>query len=194
MILYNKQLTITDTVLTKAQVPKLFWSVQPKTVTDKGTREMMISLLKKMPTWLETGSGIIIRGNFMAGKTAFACMLLRQALSYSASGLFTYGCDVIRRGNKAVYGDRTLNDIARRVDLLVLDDLGAEDTGSDWAANTYELLIRARYENCLTTVVTTNLTIPELKARYRGAFLSVLKRSLQTNVVLKNTQFEGVLR
>jgi len=45
--------------------------------------------------------------------------------------------------------------------LVVLDDLGRERT-SDWTAEVVYALVNARYEHRLRTLVTTNLTAPEL--------------------------------
>jgi DNA replication protein DnaC len=53
---------------------------------------------------------------------------------------------------------------AETVDLLILDDLGAEKD-SDWAGAKLDALIDFRYENQRDTVFTTNLDIKELSPR-----------------------------
>lgn len=49
--------------------------------------------------------------------------------------------------------------------VLVLDDLGAEKS-SDWTMEQLYSLINSRYKNLLPTIITTNLTYPEMEARY----------------------------
>ena len=55
-------------------------------------------------------------------------------------------------------------DKVRNVQVLILDDLGAE-SGTAWADEKLFQLINYRYNACLPTVFTTNLAAPELAAR-----------------------------
>jgi len=56
-----------------------------------------------------------------------------------------------------VYGEGTGSD---NVSLLVLDDLGKEHrTASGWAENTFDAVLRARYNAGLPTIVTTNVPL-----------------------------------
>lgn len=69
---------------------------------------------------------------------------------------------------KITYGNSSIaeseNDILDRyssAEFLVLDDLGAERS-TDWVMSMLYLLINRRYENMLTTVITSNYTLDEL--------------------------------
>lgn len=56
----------------------------------------------------------------------------------------------------------------RRVEhtsLLILDDMGAE-YANDWVLNKVDAIITARYNNMMPTIITTNLTPDQMKARY----------------------------
>jgi DNA replication protein DnaC len=55
-------------------------------------------------------------------------------------------------------------DQVRNSPLLVLDDLGAQ-SGTPWADEKLFQLINHRYNACLPTVITTNLTVRDLDAR-----------------------------
>lgn len=59
------------------------------------------------------------------------------------------------------------------VDLLVLDDLGAEKT-TDWASERLYVLVNERYNRRLPTIVTTNESLDELGARGYGPLVSRL--------------------
>lgn len=52
----------------------------------------------------------------------------------------------------------------KKIPLLILDDLGAEQT-TDWARSKLDLILDARYINKLRTVVTSNLKKSELPPR-----------------------------
>ena len=58
-------------------------------------------------------------------------------------------------------------------DVVVLDGLGDERL-TEFAAHEIGTLIRTRYDKMLTTIVTTRLTIPEIKARYGERLASPL--------------------
>jgi DNA replication protein DnaC len=51
-----------------------------------------------------------------------------------------------------------------RLDLLVLDDLGAEQTTA-WAITMLYLIIDRRYRDMKPTIITTNLILPEIEKR-----------------------------
>ena len=67
--------------------------------------------------------------------------------------------DYIRQGITSAEKAKIAADIldaAKAVDVLVLDDLGAEKPSS-WVAEQLFILVNARYEKQLTMIVTTNL-------------------------------------
>ncbi len=54
-------------------------------------------------------------------------------------------------------------DFTQHKGVLILDDLGREKV-SDWTGETIYVLVNGRYERCLPTIITTNLTGAELAA------------------------------
>jgi len=57
-----------------------------------------------------------------------------------------------------------LFDLARRVQLLILDDIGAEKS-SEWVQETLFVLINYRYECMLPTIFTSNCSLEELEEK-----------------------------
>lgn len=57
-----------------------------------------------------------------------------------------------------------LFELVRRVQLLVLDDIGTEKS-SEWVQETLFLLLNYRYEHLLPTVFTTNCSLDELEEK-----------------------------
>jgi len=63
---------------------------------------------------------------------------------------------------RQIYGDSN-----NSIDLFILDDLGKEyRTASGWAENTFDALLRSRFNAGLPTIVTTNTPIRKWGAVY----------------------------
>lgn len=76
------------------------------------------------------------------------------------------------------YSDPYLLKYMRRVfDILVLDGLGAERAVSEFARNALVALITNRYEEKLTTIVTTGLSPTDIGRTYGKRMLSLLQES-----------------
>ena len=111
--------------------------------------------------WEPGAPGIGLTGDNWCGKTHMAAVV--------AFGLATRGVAVRWWGLPSLLAhlrdaigrepgpDAILARLAR-VPVLVLDDLGAADSGSQWVGTVYETLIQRRLgDDPLTTIVTTNL-------------------------------------
>jgi DNA replication protein DnaC len=112
---------------------------------------------------------LVLMGPYGTGKThlAYAIVgeLLRRSVPvYAASVPEMLG--MIRNGFRDAQGldaEARLQAL-RRVEVLVLDDWGTEK-GSDWVSETMFQVLNHRYNERMATVITTNLTPAELRAR-----------------------------
>lgn len=114
---------------------------------------------------------LVLAGLPWAGKTTAAAVWLvnsRRPKRHPRAGdpMFVSAAKLTRASS---YDDAS-GELARAewARLLVLDDLGAEfaDAKGHWQAR-LDALIDARYENELPTIITTNLTADDFKARYQ---------------------------
>ncbi len=117
---------------------------------------------------LDAGDGTWLMGDIGTGKTSLAMLISKTATDlgrsvavYSAPRLLaeirrTYDAEVGEDGYLAFF-DRLTS-----VDLLHLDDLGAEKR-TDWVLEQLYAIIDRRYEEQRSVVVTTNLDIGELE-------------------------------
>lgn len=112
---------------------------------------------------------LVLMGLYGTGKTHLAYaivgeLLRRSAPVYAASVPEMLG--MIRNGFRDAQGldaEARLQAL-RRVEVLVLDDWGTEK-GSDWVGETMFQVLNHRYNERMATVITTNLTPAEWRAR-----------------------------
>jgi len=110
--------------------------------------------------------GLMFSGDVGTGKTHLAVAVLRRVVERGHSGYFANVIkllDAIRAtysGGSAV-NETTVLDGPFNADLLVLDDLGAEQT-TGWVTEKLYGLINHRYDHEKTILVTTNSSFPEL--------------------------------
>lgn len=79
--------------------------------------------------------------------------------------------------------DQLLEDLKSRVKVLVIDDVGKERrTGSGFAEDAFDLLVRTRHNKSLTTIYTTNLPLSRWSTQYSESMMSLIERSAQVEV------------
>jgi DNA replication protein DnaC len=129
---------------------------------------------------VEAGHGLYLFGNTGSGKTtALAAVtmsyLVRASKEAIKSGKRTkqfalfLNVPELLSGLKQGFDDPEVAaawqhklSVAKSVPMLILDDIGSERP-SEWARERLTELIGTRYDNELSTLISSNLTLPELK-------------------------------
>jgi DNA replication protein DnaC len=155
--------------LAAARIPKGYWecSLDSYHTTFTGVDPSQAWALKAAQRFVDEypldtgGKGLLIIGSLGTGKTHLAVGVLRRLLrERGATGIFCdYGALIkeiqqsFNPGNNLTeYG---LIEPVLKTEVLVLDDLGAQKP-SDWVWDNIALILNTRYNNKLTTIVTTN--------------------------------------
>jgi len=135
----------------------------PARIAVKAAREFVASIDKQ----IDEGRGLWFEGGVGTGKTSLAMLVSRAAIAashtvaiYSTPRLLAR----IRRTFEAQAGEDTYLDFFDRltsVDLLHLDDLGAENR-TEWVIEQLYAIVDERYQSQRSVVVTTNLGYDEL--------------------------------
>jgi DNA replication protein DnaC len=115
--------------------------------------------VNRLDEHLDAGRGLWFIGGVGTGKTALAMVVTKAALAagrtaarYTLPGLLSEIGRSYEHGSTA-----SLLDSLTAVDLLHIDDIGAERT-NDWVLETFYVIVNARYEEKRAIIATTNLT------------------------------------
>jgi DNA replication protein DnaC len=148
-----------------------FKSFDAKRVADDAAdmRLVQASYRTAMTFAEEPRDWLVIAGHTGRGKTRLAAAIANYARESGKQAMFVVVPDLLDRLRSAYNPQNpasfdTMFDQVRNAPLLVLDDLGAQ-SGTPWADEKLFQLINHRYNACLPTVITTNLTVRDLDAR-----------------------------
>ena len=137
--------------------------------------------VKNLAENIKRGYGLLLLGGYGTLKTTMAVAVLRAHIDAGGYGMFVPMCSLmdnlftmrdLSREEWARYEKRV-----RSTPLLVLDDLGSEDTGRDWVRSKADSIITERYNKMLPIIVTTNLTQDELLDTYSGRIVDRLRNT-----------------
>jgi len=137
--------------------------------------------------YIQDGFGISFCGPTGSGKTHLACALLSEVVyNNELCGYFVTADKYIEMCYDAMRNDGELPDMYKDsnvmkylrsiYDVVVIDGLGWEKS-TDFTRKEMTTLIEARYENQLTTIITTHMKIDELATVYNNKLHSILKDS-----------------
>ena len=141
------------------------------------------------------GRGLRLTGPPGAGKTALAVTVLQEAIRLAPAGIWeglerpgyfvTYP-EYLMSLQKSYDGEEaSLENTVMGTGLLVLDDLGKEHkTSSGWSENTFDALLRIRYDKGLPTILTTNVPKSKWSAVYGEAMESFAHEALASLVIM----------
>lgn len=181
---------LTERDLRRAGIPEKYWDVRFGRIPDEAPyKEKVRVFLKNLRDHLDHGDGMVYWAKETGtGKTALSVITLRFALLYGYTGYYIRASALQTAAvrNHLFSETQTIEQRARNVDLLVLDDLGREHSAASGFTESFvEDVIRERVQRAKSTVITTNLSFPaKLEERYGEHLISVLGESmLHTHVV-----------
>jgi len=129
------------------------------------------SYVRELGANLDAGRGLWLTGGYGTGKTALAMIVSRAAIDagrsvaiYSCPRLLAMLRESIDSPPRGVGGVVELLDQLAAVDLLHIDDLGAEHR-TEWVIEQLYSIVNARYQEERATLITSNLGPDELGAQ-----------------------------
>lgn len=171
----------------EARIPRRFWSV-----TSAGMREPFASAVNGYIDRVDAGErkpsggfgSLFFHGPNGLGKTSAAICLAKQLRLRLQSCLYLEGWrlrDIWIKGEETADGE-LISDLARTVDVLLIDDFGKEAADSkDYLSSLFESLIRTRCGELRPTVVTANQSISDMAKRgvIRDSAISVMAEDFE---------------
>ena len=130
---------------------------------------------KKFDEMLAKNQGLLLYGDVGTGKTHFACCIGNYVMEHLSTVFATSLIKILQKAKSFRDADDEEAYISRLnyADLLILDDLGAERS-TDYALEIVYNVIDSRYRSGKPMIVTTNLTLDEMREtpdlRYRRIY------------------------
>lgn len=135
---------------------------------------------------LKQNAGLLLWGTPGNGKTYAAACIANALIDRGVPALITSFPRILAAG----WDKREIAEQMRRFPLLVLDDLGVE-RGSDYALETVYMVVDERYKSNLPLIVTTNLTLEDLRRPKDLKYQRIYERVLEMCVPVA---FRGATR
>lgn len=174
--------------LESMRIPRRFWQARFEDVGGpygdrNGIKESIAGYLQRIDLMREKGAGLLLWGNNGTGKTSIGSLIMMQARRCGFTGLFLNCADI-----KTIVTTKEMYDAesgltlwarAKRVDFLLLDDLGKGSQDSQgFGERLLDELLRARYADKCCTIITTNVIKKELTNFIKPSTLHILKGSM----------------
>lgn len=136
----------------------------------------------KWDSMKEKGYGILMQGNVGTGKSFFAACIANAVIEKGSTAYFITAPEIVSVANDfSQYGDDRRWEVSSKiksVDLLIIDDLGAERNTSFGVEAIYNA-VNDRYETGKTTIVTTNLSEEEMAKPHNTSEERIFDRVLE---------------
>lgn len=159
---YKKNITCFDLPkeISEASFAKAYRDDNKRLPIFKYFKEFMDSYLKD-----KKGKGLYLSGSFGSGKTYLVAALFNELAKKNISSALVYYPELLRSLKSSFGSDYEEKfDFIKTVPLLLLDDIGAENTTSWSRDEVLGPILQYRMEEELTTFFTSNLTLSELEA------------------------------
>lgn len=121
------------------------------------------------------GYGLFMMGNTGLGKTHLSLAIANELIGKGYCVIYGSVPELLRRLDKEQFknAEGDTMELVTDCELLILDDLGAENNTDRYTSLLYEM-INARQSRSLPMIINTNLEMAQIKARYQDRLWSRL--------------------
>ena len=149
--------------------------IDPKILKPSESNSLQIAFSASSQFADNPNGWLLLEGTYGCGKTHLAAAVGNLRLQKGDVVLFITAPDLLDHlrstfGPSSEVGYDETFDRIRNCPILIIDDLGAENS-SDWAQEKLFQLLNHRYSRRLPTVITTNVNLDTLDARVRSRLL-----------------------
>lgn len=157
--------------------------------------DAMRRYVEKWPEIKRDGMGLLLYGPVGTGKTFFAACIANALIDTGVDVMMTSFARIVNHMQGSFEGRQEYLDSLVRHPLLVIDDLGTE-RGSDYMLEQVYSVINARYQTGLPLILTTNISIGEIKEpadlKYQRIYDRVLEMCHPVEITGRSRRRESV--
>ncbi|MBQ6552857.1 MAG: ATP-binding protein [Clostridia bacterium] len=156
-----------------------YYSEETDEMLEESPRERMTDVLayvKRYAAEIRTRrDSLLFTGGTGLGKTHLSLAVAKEAVDAGLGVIYDSVPTLMTKLDNERFGrgDEGLTEAVCSCDLLILDDLGAEHNTASTRTFIYTI-VNSRIMSALPTIISTNLSIPELSERYSDAVYSRL--------------------
>ena len=140
--------------------------------------EAMQNYVKNFTEFRKNGKGLLLYGTVGTGKTYFAAAIANALIDEGYKVLMTNFASLTNKIQGMFEGKQEFINDLNRYSLLILDDLGAERR-SEYMQEMVFNIIDSRYRSGLPFIITTNLTMDEIKKPQEVGYSRIYDRILE---------------
>jgi hypothetical protein len=185
----TKTYAVTEHDLARANIGRRFWTVNRERIPDTcGYKQALNRWIDNMKGAAGKGLGLVLYGEFRAGKTAAAVIAMKAVLAHGGTAYIIRADSVAGAVvNQEKFDDeQTVEARCGDVDLLVIDDMTTA-AGREQMAAMVERLVRFRYDHSRSLFVTVNS--PKMIVDRFGAGIARVLKSRCIQVEVRDTPF-----
>ena len=162
------------------------WSFETDDGSNPKNTQVMRNYVEHFEEMYKKGKGLLLYGPVGRGKTFMAACVANALLNSGRSVLMTNFSRIANTISGMYEGKQEYIDNLNRYDLLILDDLSAERK-TEYMQEIVFSIIDARYRAGKPLVITTNLTMEELKKPGEIMQQRIFDRVLEMTVPIEVT-------
>lgn len=154
------------------------WTFANDDGKDAKLSEAMQNYVKNFTEFRKNGKGLLLYGTVGTGKTFFAAAIANALIDEGYKVLMTNFASLTNKIQGMFEGKQEFINDLNRYSLLILDDLGAERK-SEFMQEMVFNIIDSRYRSGLPFIITTNLTMDEIKKPQEIGYSRIYDRILE---------------
>lgn len=154
------------------------WTFANDDGKDAKLSEAMQNYVKNFTDFRKSGKGLLLYGTVGTGKTYYAACIANSLIDEGYKVLMTNFASLTNKIQGMFEGKQDFINDLNRYSLLILDDLGAERK-SEFMQEMVFNIIDSRYRSGLPFIITTNLTMDEIKKPQDVGYSRIYDRILE---------------
>jgi DNA replication protein DnaC len=154
------------------------WTFENDNKENERLSNAMLNYADQFSDFLKDGRGLLLSGTVGTGKTYFAACIANRLIDNGYRVMMTNFARLTNQIQGMFDGKQEFIDDLNRYPLLIIDDLGAERK-SEYMQEMVFNIIDSRYRSGRPFIITTNLTLDEIKKPQELAYSRIYDRILE---------------